>query len=184
MARVVNGIEVERFLALEGQVLEPVPQERRPDFVYWRAGHLGAVALNFLKGDMFLNSAWGVEVEYSHFQLEYSSALNRARSMRTTHTQFSEPHRRELAELADVPEDFDHPSMVFALDASFNDGSRIKFLPDLYDLDDFDTFTSIHYRSPFSPCGGHIFYGPLHLSKIDPYSHQTIKEIFGLPAAK
>lgn len=74
-------INTEAFIGLEGQVVERVPEEQRANYKYWRAVHLGAVALNFLQGKRHLNSAWGAD--HLHFWDNYSQALATAESLAT-----------------------------------------------------------------------------------------------------
>src|SRR3954469_22348378 len=65
---------VERFKGLESQVIDPVPQEKRGNYRYWRAADLGKIALNVNAGNLILNSRPGWPIQ---FYDNYSAARTR-----------------------------------------------------------------------------------------------------------
>lgn len=179
----VAGVNLGRFIELEGQVVEPVPEDQRAEYVYWRAAHLGNIALNFINGQNHLN-AWGVD--YTHFWSDYRPATNTASELAKPHStrqsQFGERHKQEFAKLAGISLDFMHPAIILALDKSFNDGSQLEAIRivDPFTADLEELFNPRTLAQPYSPGGGPILRGRLTLDKLDPYSKEAIRNIFNL----
>ena len=180
--RVVNGVRIDKFLQLEGQVVEPVPETERERYVYWRAAHLGNIALNFINGKRYLNAR---EINSTHFWTDYGKAVNTARELAEPDSrlinQFGKIHRREFSLLASISPDFAYPAIVMALNESFNNGLELEdtrtinpLSAGLDELFDTRTWDQLH-----SPGGGFVLHGRLTAAMLDPYSRQAIREIFG-----
>jgi hypothetical protein len=180
---IVNGLNLDRLVELEGQVVEPVPLDQRSEYIYWRAGHLGNIALNFIKGHGYLN-AWGAD--YTHFWPNYSWAVNTAKELAkpnpTRKNQFGEEHRYEFAKLTGLEHTFVYPAIVLALDKSFNDGSQLEKLRAVDPFTDSleELFDPVAFAQPYSFGGGYILRGPLTLDALDPHSKEAIQTIFAL----
>ena len=178
---IVNGVNLDPLLELEGHVIEPVPADQRAEYVYWRAAHLGNIALNFIKGHRYLN-AWGAD--YTHFWPDYSKAANTAKELAKPNSmrqsQFGEEHRAELTKLTGIHASFAYPAIVLALDKRFNEGSRIEEIrvvdPLTSSLE--ELFDPVVLAQPYSPGGGFILRGPLTLDALDPHSRESIQTIF------
>lgn len=175
-------INLERFLELEGQVIEPVPEEARSGYKYWRAAHLGAIALNFIKGRQHLNNAW--RAPYTHFWDKYEQAVVTATELSTPNSfrksQFGDEHRRRFNNLVGVTSNFAYPSIVLALDNRLNEQVEELRVTDPFESSIEDLFDVKTWQQPFSPGGGVILRGELTLDKIDSHSRVAIQDIFGL----
>jgi hypothetical protein len=172
MARTFNGIDIERFVVLEGQVIEPVPEDERDQYVYWRAIHLGAVVLNYVQGRRILNTAWGAP--WAHFRTDYRAALNLAKVMNSQINQFAPQYHQSLVDLTGIPETFRYPSLVAALDRSYNDGAELEVLSNLYEQVGTQELPDFSFDKPFSPSGGHLLRGYLTTDMLDSYSREFI----------
>lgn len=163
---------------MEGRVLEPVPAEHRNIYTYWRAAHLGNIALNFIKGEEHLN-AWGVN--YAHFTDKYAVAetiaKNLAQPNSTRLSQFGEEHRQEFYDLTGIPPDFGYPSIVYALDPALKNSITLENRSG-YDPFGDDFMSLAEFTKPMSFGGGHLLYGRLTLDKIDTCSRYAIEELF------
>lgn len=102
-------------------VIEAVPIEERDRFRYWRGAHMGKIALNFDRGCQTLTaSADGT----AHFADDYDSALGFAQNVFagiSRMQQFSDTERTDLSSRSGHELYAELPSIVFALDESFNE---------------------------------------------------------------
>ncbi len=154
------ALSVERLREREGAVLEPVPEDQRTKYRFWRGVHLGRVAVNVSRGYRVI--AAGTDV---HWMDDYLYAKNVAtelvRSGSAARLQFAEEDERVLSEKFPLLQDFDFPVIVVALDEQYNDG--LGLLP--------------------STSGERHGYVSLAASfeSLDPYSQQTLERLFGSP---
>lgn len=171
------SLDVEKFVALEGRILQPLPEDERTAYTYWRAAHLGNIVFQFINGSEKLNAR---DADYSHFWNEYESAVATAEQLTsgTRLSQFDPELHQVLAELVGLPEAFSYPSIVLAADPAQN--LRMEKIKSAYFSNDSleDVFNVDSLSQPYSPGGGFILRGPLTLDKIDPHSRQAIQELF------
>ncbi len=183
MANTINGVNLERLAASERRVLEPVPTETREEFTYWRAAHLGSLALNLIQDLRHLNNSWGAN--FTHFWDDYSLAVNTAQELSSPgslrQSQFGEAHATVLGQLAGLDRNFTYPAMILGLNPNFDSEVR-KVDQELLTSqgDPGDIFSPRTLERPISYGGGYILDGRLTLDKIDRFSKMTILNFFEL----
>ncbi len=185
--RIVNGIKLDCLEQLSGQVIEPVPENERHAFKYWRAANLGSIALNFIEGVKYLNSAANSSV---FFWDSYSNAQNTAKAVvEGSSRQLWDDRRSRLSQLSGLEKDFVYPALILALDERFNDSSLViptrqvdpmnATLEEM--MKDLKYIAARGKPDPKTSHGcGFAIYDQVRLDMIDPFSNRAIIKLFGL----
>lgn len=178
--KAVEGIRIRRFKALEGQVIKPVPEEHIKDFRFWRAAHLGAVALNFMEGVRVI-SVRGWRGRNGTKFTDYEAALSEAEEMAGTFRgtpkyQFgSQDHHRfiGLTKSWGISDNFKYPVLLHALGENHYNAKKAvekdpqsgsKITEKQLDTIGEEASTAVH-----TP--------PLTMCMADPFSLQFLREI-------
>ena len=134
-------------------VFEPVPEEERQAYRYWRGVHVAKIAMNFSRGEQVLNAGPDAVV---HCTENYDYARNAA-AHQLRRTQLSVADREELGRFTGNAAHIPLPGMVIALDTWAND---IDFV-----------------ASERGEQDGVVAYRQLTLDMIDPHSRQAITQL-------
>ncbi len=174
---------MEQLAASEGRVIEPIPPESRREFTYWRAAHLGSLALNLIHDLHHLNNSW--KANFTHFWGDYNLAVNTAQELSRPgslrQSQFGEAHATVLGQLAGLDRNFAYPAMVLGLNPGFNPDVQKTDQEMSASLDVLgDIFSPRTLERPISYGGGYILDGRLTFDKIDRFSKLTILNFFEL----
>lgn len=152
-----TAVDFGRLYNLGGTVFEPVPEDEREKYRYWRGAFIGKIAMNFARGDQRLNAGYD---DTCHFTEEYSFALNTAKST-LRKNQLTDDDKLELSAATGHNPSDPLPRIVYALDQRFND-----------------------HNLPFSAEGqshGVVLMGRLTLDMIDPRSRELLSELLTKP---
>lgn len=148
----VCGIQLGTLLSMEqGRVIAAVPEEERKNFRYWRAVHLGKIALNLLRGRMRMNA--GEEDQLIHFSGNYADGQRIAAGQMSA--QWTEADARRFAELTKVSAPTHFAAAVIAA----------KYVGDWQ-------------SATRGPGWGYSVEVPVGFHEIDPYSLHALEELF------
>lgn len=155
-----DGFNFEGLYALGRTTVQPVPEDARNHYYYWRGAHLGNIALNFAQGNKFLNVK---EDAVAHFIDWYDFAKATADRMLDENgvhgVQFSVERQKQLARLSGHNPIEPLPTIVFGLGYRFNHDHRIGMSTDAFGL-------------------GIAFKGLVTPDMIDPYSRAFLDDLF------
>lgn len=113
----VQGVYIERFKALSGEVIRPVPDGETLDYEHWRATHLGAVALNFVDKNPVLNTPKpNSTIMFAGYDQTAVGAADQAKRFRNANkTQFGLSHQARMKLLFELGGNFAYPVLVHSI---------------------------------------------------------------------
>jgi hypothetical protein len=150
-------VDFDKLYDYGATVFEPVPEDERQKYRYWRGAHIGKIAMNFARGDQRLNAGYD---NTCHFAENYTYALNTAKST-IRKNQLTDEDKLELSAATGQDVDAPLPRIVFALDQAFNED---KFAP-----------------SQEGQSRGIVLVRRLTLDMIDPHSRELLTQLLAEP---
>ncbi|MBA3757831.1 hypothetical protein H0X09_03130 [Candidatus Saccharibacteria bacterium] len=153
-----SELYIKRIKELEGQILKPVPEKVVEDYPYWRAVHLGAVALNIMEHSRVFKARNSFDIiSFTSHDEALSIATDLAKTFRDANkSQFGAQQYFRFQQLTNLGEQFHFPTLVHSL----KDSSKLEHLV-------------------FDESGPGVTYnGTLTVNMIDPYSRDVLRKIF------
>jgi hypothetical protein len=167
MPMIVNGVRLDKLLAMEPEsVIDAVPASERSNYKYWRGLNLGKIALNLMRGRLYINA--GEADSTIHFINDHDIAYGYARS---------EASRR-------------NPDSSSLTQWNPSDEQRFKEMTGILSPDYFagaviaNRYVSVLPRSTHGAGHGYVINACVGFDSIDPHSREALEELFEMDLAR